>query len=250
MGMMPFRRAMSLLFDPYRLGPAVLRNRIIRSATTSYWSDEEGNIRPEIVSLYSRLAEGGAGLIIKGHLYVTNAGKAHTGMAGISEDHHLHGLKALTEAVHEQESSIIAQLNHAGLHSVIDRAGPSEYVEQGWKARALSGDEIGGTVEAFGDAAENALVAGFCEPSVLRVSNQDDLGVAFCHKVRRVVRGVVVHNDDLVITCDRLFKSAKATLNKGKYVVCYDDRGEFQLAGTSPLFDTAGWDISANVRAR
>jgi 2,4-dienoyl-CoA reductase-like NADH-dependent reductase (Old Yellow Enzyme family) len=152
---------MSLLFEPYRLGPVVLRNRFIRSATTSYWSDEEGNIRPEIVSLYSKLAEGGAGLIIKGHLYVTNAGKAHTGMAGISEDHHLHGLKRLTEAVHKQESSIVAQLNHAGLHSVVDRAGPSEYVEQGWKARALSGDEIGGIVEAFGDAAENAMVAGF-----------------------------------------------------------------------------------------
>jgi 2,4-dienoyl-CoA reductase-like NADH-dependent reductase (Old Yellow Enzyme family) len=152
---------MSLLFEPYRLGPLVLRNRFVRSATTSYWSDEEGNIRPEIVSLYRKLSEGGAGLIIKGHLYVTNTGKAHAGMAGISEDHHLHGLKALTEAVHQQECSIVAQLNHAGLLSVVDRAGPSEYVEQAWKARALSGSEIRDIVEAFGDAAEKALMAGF-----------------------------------------------------------------------------------------
>jgi 2,4-dienoyl-CoA reductase-like NADH-dependent reductase (Old Yellow Enzyme family) len=152
---------MSLLFEPYRLGPAILRNRFIRSATTSYWSDEEGNVRPEIVSLYSKLAEGGAGLIIKGHLYVTNAGKAHTGMAGISKDHHLPGLKALTKAVHKHDCSIVAQLNHAGFHSIVDRAGPSEPVEQSWKARPLSPAEIRDIVEAFGDAAENALVAGF-----------------------------------------------------------------------------------------
>jgi 2,4-dienoyl-CoA reductase-like NADH-dependent reductase (Old Yellow Enzyme family) len=100
---------MSLLFEPYCLGHLTIRNRFIRSATTSYWSYENGNIRPQIVSLYNKLAEGGTGLLVKGHLYVSDAGKAHSGMAGISKEHHLSGLKKLTDAVHKHECSIVAQ---------------------------------------------------------------------------------------------------------------------------------------------
>ncbi len=138
-----------------------IRNRFVRSATTSYWSDERGVVRPEIIDLYRRLAEGGVGLIVKGHLYVAESGKAHPGMAGISSDIHVPMLKRLTDAVHEHGGRIVAQLNHAGVHSLTDRAGPSAYRGDGWMARALSGDEIHDVVEAFGDAAERAVAAGF-----------------------------------------------------------------------------------------
>jgi 2,4-dienoyl-CoA reductase-like NADH-dependent reductase (Old Yellow Enzyme family) len=152
---------MSLLFKPFRIGSMEIRNRFMRSATTSYWSDERGVVRPEIIELYKGLARGGVGLIVKGHLYVTEHGKAHTGMAGISSDIQVPKLKELTDAVHEYGGKIVAQLNHAGYNSVLDRAGPSEYDGGTWRARALSPDEIAGIVEAFGDAAERAMEAGF-----------------------------------------------------------------------------------------
>ena len=41
-----------------------------------------------MVKLYENLAKGGVGLIIKGHLYVDERGKAHSGMAGLSNDYH------------------------------------------------------------------------------------------------------------------------------------------------------------------
>lgn len=152
---------MSALFEPFRIGSMKIRNRFMRSATTSYWSDEHGVVRPEIIDLYRRLAEGGVGLIVKGHLYVTEQGKAHRGMAGISSDAHVPKLRKLTDAVHEHGRKIMAQINHAGIHSLNDRASPSEYQGDGWKARALSSDEVWGLVEAFGDAAERAVAAGF-----------------------------------------------------------------------------------------
>ncbi|MCJ7769977.1 NADH:flavin oxidoreductase, partial [Candidatus Bathyarchaeota archaeon] len=152
---------MSELFEPYQLGPLEIKNRFIRSATTSYWSDEEGKIRPEIVDLYKNLANGGVGLIIKGHLYITESGKAHTGMAGISNDQHVVGLRTLTQSVHSHGGKIIAQLNHAGIHSIQDRAGPSKYKSGDWAARALSVDEINGIVKSFGEAAERSVKAGF-----------------------------------------------------------------------------------------
>jgi 2,4-dienoyl-CoA reductase-like NADH-dependent reductase (Old Yellow Enzyme family) len=152
---------MSLLFEPFRIGSIEVKNRFIRSATTSYWSDKRGIIRSEIIDLYRKLARGGVGLIIKGHLYVMHSGKAHVGMAGISDDLHIPQLKKLTSEVHKNNGKIIAQLNHGGLYSVADRAGPSAYVVQGHKTRALSTEEIYDIVKAFSEAAERALVAGF-----------------------------------------------------------------------------------------
>ena len=152
---------MSLLFEPLKIGSIELRNRFIRSATTSYWSDRRGIIRSEIVDLYSRLAKGGVGLIVKGHLYVKDSGKAHVGMAGIGNDYHIPKLRELTGEVHKNNGKIIAQLNYGGMYSVVDRAGPSEYLVEGHKTRALSSEEIYDIVEAFGEAAERAIAAGF-----------------------------------------------------------------------------------------
>ncbi|UCH58084.1 MAG: NADH:flavin oxidoreductase [Candidatus Bathyarchaeota archaeon] len=152
---------MSVLFEPYRIGCMEIRNRFVRSATTSYWSDPQGVVRPEIIMLYRGLAEGGIGLIVKGHLYVSDSGKAHTGMAGLSSDLHIPKLRELTDAVHEHGKKIVAQLNHAGYTSRVDRTGPSEYKTERWMARALAADEIHGIVDAFGEAARRAMDAGF-----------------------------------------------------------------------------------------
>lgn len=152
---------MPVLFEPFRIGSLVIQNRFVRSATTSYWSDKRGIVRPEIIELYRNLAKGGVGLIVKGHLYVAETGKAHTGMAGISNEHHISKLRELTDAVHEHDGKIVAQLNHAGIYSMVDRAGPSPYESTSWKARALTSQEIEIIIESFGDASERALSAGF-----------------------------------------------------------------------------------------
>lgn len=152
---------MSVLFEPYHIGSMELRNRFMRSATTSYWSDERSIVKPEIIRLYRELAKGGVGLIVKGHLHISDRGKAHIGMAGISHDYHVPKLKELTDGVHEHGGTIVAQLNHAGYNSIVYRAGPSEYQGQGWDARALTVDEICGVVDAFGEAAGRTMEAGF-----------------------------------------------------------------------------------------
>jgi 2,4-dienoyl-CoA reductase-like NADH-dependent reductase (Old Yellow Enzyme family) len=152
---------MSSLFKPINLGSMEIKNRIMRSATTSYWSDDRGILRPEILQLYRGLAAGDPGLIVKGHLYVQDSGKAHPGMAGISHDFHITQLRKLTDEVHQYSVKIVAQLNHGGIQSIIDRAGPSPYTGTDWKARGLTSDEIDAIIEAFGDAAERAVTAGF-----------------------------------------------------------------------------------------
>jgi len=152
---------MSVLFKPYKIGKMEIRNRFMRSATTSYWSDENGVVRPEIIRLYEGLSKGGVGLIVKGHTYVMDSGKAHVGMAGISGDHQVPKLRELTDAVHKHGGKVVTQLNHAGYKSIVERAGPSAYGESGWEGRALTVDEIHDIVDAFGDSAQRTVEAGF-----------------------------------------------------------------------------------------
>jgi len=115
---------MTTLFEPYKIDPMSIRNRFVRSATTSYWSDEGGVIRPEIVELYHNLAKGELGLIVKGHLYVADVGKAHVGMAGISREEHIPKLMELTEAVHRNggKNSCTAQPCRGTQHNRQSRA--------------------------------------------------------------------------------------------------------------------------------
>ena len=152
---------MSNLFEPYQIRDMLIRNRFMRSATTSAYADEKGIVNDTIIKHYERMSRGEVGLIVKGHLYIMDNGKAHNGMAGISHDEHIPMLKKLTDAVHKHDGHIVAQINHAGVTYQPDRAGPSKYSEEDWTAREMSADEIEAIIEGFGDAAERAMQAGF-----------------------------------------------------------------------------------------
>jgi 2,4-dienoyl-CoA reductase-like NADH-dependent reductase (Old Yellow Enzyme family) len=150
------------LFKPYTIGELEIRNRFIRSATTSAWSDEYGIIRDEMIQYYERLAAGGVGLIVKGHLYIDSRGKAHNGMAGIHDDSVIPKLRELTESVHRNGGAILAQINFGGYQaSEGERMGPSDYKNKKWSARAMTTTEIWDVVDKFGAAAERAIKAGF-----------------------------------------------------------------------------------------
>lgn len=152
---------MSDLFEPYMIRDMLVRNRFMRSATTSAYADENGVVNDTIIKHYSNMSKGECGLIIKGHLYIMDNGKAHPGMAGISNDAQIPMLKKLTDAVHEHDGHIVAQINHAGVVHTPDRAGPSEYGEDDWTAREFTPDEIDAIIQGFGDAAERSMQAGF-----------------------------------------------------------------------------------------
>lgn len=133
----------------------------MRSATTSAYANTDGTLRQPIIELYRELARGEIGLIVTGHLFVLETGKAHQGMAGISQDSHVRGLSQITDVVHESGGAVVAQLNHAGIQCKDDRAGPSKYQGEGWQSRALSEREIEDIIAAFGDAAQRAVSARF-----------------------------------------------------------------------------------------
>jgi 2,4-dienoyl-CoA reductase-like NADH-dependent reductase (Old Yellow Enzyme family) len=107
------------------------------------------------------------GMIISGHLFIHPSGKAHPEMTGIYDDGLVPYLAALTDAVHAEGGTVVAQINHGGMHAngenVAEHLAPSavagSLVEQ--PARALTGGEIEMLVQAFGEAARRAREAGF-----------------------------------------------------------------------------------------
>ncbi len=152
---------MSKLFTPFRIGNLLIKNRFVRSATTSYWSDDQGILSDPIIELYKELAEGDLGLIIKGHSYINEKGKAHSKQSGLNSKKHLPRMKELTDLVHSYGSKIITQINHGGYTARADRATASSYSRDNLEARELSLDEISSIVEDFAKAAEYAIEAGF-----------------------------------------------------------------------------------------
>ena len=152
---------MTKLFTTFQIKDIEVKNRLMRSATTSYWSDENGILRDSIIDYYDKLAKGGLGLIIKGHSYVMEMGKAHTGQSGLSEEKHIPMMKKLTSTVHSYDVPILAQINHAGYSSKANRITASEFKTSEWSAKEASIEDIELIIENFANSAELALQAGF-----------------------------------------------------------------------------------------
>jgi 2,4-dienoyl-CoA reductase-like NADH-dependent reductase (Old Yellow Enzyme family) len=130
-------------------------------------ADVEGRPTPALVALYGRLARGGVGLIITGHMYVHPSGKAHPGMVGIYSDSLVPDLAQLADAVHRENGRVAVQINHGGMQcrgpSATDPIAPSAVASPvlPQHAREISVNEIGVLIRAYGQAARRTQEAGF-----------------------------------------------------------------------------------------
>lgn len=156
-----------ILFQPRSIGAVELGNRILRAGTSESMADpDSGAMTPPLLDLYERLAAGGVGGIITGHLFVDSRGKYARGQSGIHHDGLLPGLSRLAERVHSHGATIFAQLAHAGSQSRVPSnvpiaPSPVPNPLTGNPVAAASTDQIEVTIEAFGRAARRAVEAGF-----------------------------------------------------------------------------------------
>jgi 2,4-dienoyl-CoA reductase-like NADH-dependent reductase (Old Yellow Enzyme family) len=127
---------------------------------------DSGHMTDSLLDLYARLAAGGIGGIITGHLYVEARGKYARGQVGIHDDDALSGLHRLVERVHDHGAAIFAQLAHAGSQSRVPgltplAPSPVPNPLTGQTVDGATDQEIGLALEAFGAAAKRAVAAGF-----------------------------------------------------------------------------------------
>ena len=157
----------SALFAPGRINGMRLKNRFIRSATWEGMATADGRVTPQLVDTMVALAQGGVGLIISGHAYVAKIGQASPWQLGIYDDSLIDVLKSMTDAVHEADSRIVAQLAHAG-HFALEKAiGGPPVVASAFDGLAqtprteLSASDIEALKAVYVAAACRAQTAGF-----------------------------------------------------------------------------------------
>jgi 2,4-dienoyl-CoA reductase-like NADH-dependent reductase (Old Yellow Enzyme family) len=158
---------MSRLFESSKINAMTLSNRFVRSATWEGMADDTGAVTGKLIETMSALAEGGAGLIITGHSYISREGQAGTRQLGVYKDELISGLKEMTAAVHSHGSKIVMQLAHAGQSafvkltentplavSIIQNITPAQ-------CREITAGDIKKIISDFTSGAMRAQAAGF-----------------------------------------------------------------------------------------
>ncbi|WP_339773511.1 alkene reductase [uncultured Paraglaciecola sp.] len=167
---------MSDLFSSIQLGNTQLANRIIMAPLTRARASD-GHMPNQMMATYYQ-QRASAGLIITEATMITAGNSAFVNEPGIYNQEQISAWKKVTEAVHAKNGKIYLQIWHGGraTHSVLNDGqqpvGPSAiaiddviHTPQGKMPyevpRALRTDEMPGIVDAFRQAARNAILAGF-----------------------------------------------------------------------------------------
>ena len=166
------------LFTPLVLGDLRLRNRIVMAPMTRSRSDEGAMPNDLMVEYYRQRAS--AGLIVSEGVSPNADGLGYCRTPGLYSPEQVSAWRKVTDAVHAEGGTIVAQLMHVGRVSNhlnkpegAETVAPSAiaargeiYTDQaGMQAmdapRALSITEIAGVIEDYRMATQNAYDAGF-----------------------------------------------------------------------------------------
>src|SRR5689334_1219933 len=166
------------LFEPYKLGPITLPNRLVMAPLTRNRAVPPGMVpSPLAVEYYGQRAS--AGLLITEASQVSQQGQGYQDTPGIYSNEQVDGWRKVTDRVHDRGGRIFIQIWHVGRISHISlQAGggkpvaPSAIRAKGKtfvngtfadisEPRALELSEIPGVIDDFKRGAANALAAGF-----------------------------------------------------------------------------------------
>lgn len=154
------------VFEPARLGPLTLRNRIVKAATFEGVMPH-GAITDELVEFHAEVARGGTALTTVAYCSVSPEGRVHRDTIVLDRDS-IPGLRRLTDAVHAEGALASAQIGHAGLvanqiSNGVKTLAPSTRISPPAMGlvRGATLPQLDQVVEDYEHAARNAVEAGF-----------------------------------------------------------------------------------------
>lgn len=157
------------VFESAKIGPLVLKNRIIRSATYEGMADDFGRPLLNYKQLYKQLASNHIGGIITGFYYICQDSRAmQTHQAGIDNLEKLSIDKEITKEVHQYDCKIFMQLAPAGRQTRKKETSQTVWGVSnkrsfyfGETPQILTTDQVFTIIENFARAAVLAQEAGF-----------------------------------------------------------------------------------------
>ncbi|POX37572.1 alkene reductase [Streptomyces sp. Ru73] len=163
------------LFEPARLGPLALPNRLVMAPLTRNRATADGVPTPLMATYYAQRAS--AGLIIAEASTPNAVGQTYPNITAIHDASHVAGWRQVTDAVHAAGGRMFLQLQHGGrvghpANSGLTPVAPSPvplpetiHTPDGRRPsvvpREMALDDIRTTVADFAAAARNAVDAGF-----------------------------------------------------------------------------------------
>ncbi|GAA3230410.1 NADH:flavin oxidoreductase [Actinocorallia longicatena] len=103
---------MPSVFEPARLGPLTLRNRVIKAATFE-GATPDSLVTDELIDYHRRPSAGGVGMTTVAYCAVAPEGRTERGQIWMRPEA-VPGLRRLTAAVHAEGALASAQIGHAG----------------------------------------------------------------------------------------------------------------------------------------
>jgi len=128
---------------------------------------DDGAVTPQLTETMKNLADGGVGMIISSHAYVSPEGQASPWQLGIYKDELVEGLGKMTAAVHAAGGKIVAQLAHAGQAAAASLSGRTPMVVSDFAGlmksprQEITAPDIRHIITDFADAARRAKASGF-----------------------------------------------------------------------------------------
>ncbi|OGZ47402.1 MAG: hypothetical protein A3J54_02340 [Candidatus Ryanbacteria bacterium RIFCSPHIGHO2_02_FULL_45_13b] len=164
------------LLEPFSKYNLTLKNRIVMSAMTRNFADENHNPTDLMRAYYERRAANDVGLILTEGTIIHPSGDGYPRVPYIYTDAQVEAWKRVTESVHNHGAKIFCQLWHCGRishpdylngnlpvsSSAVRPEGNAPHMQVPMVTpRALEHDEIPEVVDMFRNATKKALLAGF-----------------------------------------------------------------------------------------
>jgi len=162
------------LFQPFTFPNGItLRNRVLMAPMTTWSSNPDGTVSDQELAYYRRRVNG-VGAVLTGCTHVTENGIGFTDEFAAHDDRYMPSLRALAQAAKSGGAPAILQIFHAGNKAVPSlvpdgvlvsasamKAPPGPFNNGELESRALTHDEIGEMIRAFGETTRRAIEAGF-----------------------------------------------------------------------------------------
>ncbi|HBI05258.1 MAG TPA: NADH oxidase, partial [Paenibacillaceae bacterium] len=159
------------LFQSGKIGTLEVSNRVVKAPQSTAMSNMDGSVSERLIRHYKKLAEGGVGLVIVEYAYVDDyASKSAHCQLGISSNEHIPGLAWLASTIKETGAKAGIQIEHCGRQKFLGTPPmlapsripwPTLYEKTVMVPEEMNLEQIEDVIEAFGDAALRAQMAGF-----------------------------------------------------------------------------------------
>ena len=174
--------AFKYLFEPIRIGPVEVPNRICHVPTDISSSHIDGSVSERDIHHHREIARGGTGLIVVGATSVEGkTGRSTVTNLVIDDDNYIPGFARLADVMHRYGAKCAVQLTHPGRQCALPREGKLTSTDQAVKlpwsqsraivyanadeskktVHVLTTDEVIELVDKFSEAAWRLRQAGF-----------------------------------------------------------------------------------------